>query len=165
MYYVCILILIKQKMNSKTKNPAKTTIEEVTPEDAQAAFSNHAPNAEVVSRPSTFYKFSSRHFVVRANLEEGYVQVLGMTEAAAEFLRENQDAMLNQRGFTIADMPNAEIDAIASEAFLRKFNAHKVKRAHGLSKYEYEMSKLSEGETENVFKNLRNWVKEIAVDL
>ncbi len=156
-------------MNSKTKNPAKTTIEEVTPEDAQAAFSNHAPNAEVVSRPSTFYKFSSRHFVVRANLEEGYVQVLGMTAEGAQFLRGNQDAMLAQRGFTVADMPTAEGDpnewAIASEAFLRKFNAHRSKRAQGLSKYEYEMSKLSEGETENVFKNLRNWVKEIAVDL
>ena len=152
-------------MNSKTKTPAKTTTAEVTPEDAQAAFSNHAPNAEVVSRPSTFYKFSSRHFAVRANLEEGYVQVLGMTAEGAQFLRGNQDAMLAQRGFTVADMPNAEIDAIASEAFLRKFNAHRSKRAQGLSKYEYEMSKLSEGETENVFKNLRNWVKEIAVDL
>jgi hypothetical protein len=159
-------------MNSKTKNPAKTTTAEVTPEAVQAAVSNHVPNAEVVSRnnePSTFYKFSSRHFAVRANLEEGYVQVLGMTEAAAEFLRDNQDAMLAQRGFTVADMPTAEGDpnewAIASEAFLRKFNAHRSKRAQGLSKYEYEMSKLSEGETENVFKNLRNWVKEIAVDL
>lgn len=155
-------------MPTKTKTPAKTTIEEVTPEAVENAVSNHVVNPEVVSRnaePSTFYKFSSRHFSVRANLEEGYVQVLGMTEAAAEFLRENQDAMLNQRGFTIADMPNAEIDALASEAFLRKFNAHKVKRAHGLSKYEYEMSKLSEDETETVFKSLKAWLKEIAIDL
>ena len=157
-------------MNSKTKTPAKTTIEEVTPEDAQAAFSNHAPNAEVRNtKPSTFYKFSSRHFAVRAIEEEGHVQVLGMTAEGAQFLRNNQAQILDLRGFTAADMPTVEDDpnewALASEAFLRKLNAYKTKKAHGLSKYEFEMKGFSAEETETLFKNVRTWLKEIATDL
>jgi hypothetical protein len=137
-------------MKNNTKS-AKTTTAEVTPEDVQAAFSNHAPSVSV--KTTSVQKYEDQHFAIRANSKVGYVQIISFTEAAKKFLEENEVQMLEMR--ELGEAPDPNVDAEGSRIWGNAYLARgKRKTPYGLSNYEFEMSKLSPAMVKVTFQNL-----------